>query len=104
MRALDEVRAVTGHEIGHYVLKHTWYGILFYSVAAIVLFWLADRLFPRIRPGLRKQCGPLASPAASGSDVRGVVAFRLLITPFSTVLSRTIVRHRPTNIRCGGRI
>ena len=27
--SLDEVRAVTGHEIGHYVLKHTWYGILF---------------------------------------------------------------------------
>ena len=45
--SLDEVRAVTGHEIGHYVLKHTWYGILFYSVSAIVLFWIAERLFPR---------------------------------------------------------
>ena len=44
---LDEVRAVTGHEIGHYVLEHTWYGILFYSLAAIVLFWIAERLFPR---------------------------------------------------------
>src|ERR1044072_4917537 len=45
--SLDEVRAVTGHEIGHYVLKHTWYGILIFSIIAIVLFWLADRLFPR---------------------------------------------------------
>ena len=44
---LDEVRAVTGHEIGHYVLKHTWWGILFYSVGAILLFWLANLLFPR---------------------------------------------------------
>jgi STE24 endopeptidase len=44
--SLDEVRAVTGHEIGHYVLKHTWYGILAYSVAAILFFWLADRTFP----------------------------------------------------------
>ncbi len=44
--SLDEVRAVTGHEIGHYVLKHTWYGILFYSIAAIILFWIADRAFP----------------------------------------------------------
>lgn len=43
--SLDEVRAVTGHEIGHYVLKHTWWGILFYSVAAIILFWIADRSF-----------------------------------------------------------
>jgi STE24 endopeptidase len=44
--SLDEVRAVTGHEIGHYVLKHSWWGILFFSVAAIVLFWIADRTFP----------------------------------------------------------
>ena len=44
--SLDEVRAVTGHEIGHYVLKHTWYGILVYSIAAILFFWLADRTFP----------------------------------------------------------
>ncbi len=44
--SLDEVRAVTGHEIGHYVLKHTWYGILFYAIAAIVLFWVAGRTFP----------------------------------------------------------
>ena len=44
--SLDEVRAVTGHEIGHYVLKHTWCGSC-YSIAAIVLFWIADRDFPR---------------------------------------------------------
>lgn len=45
--SLDEVRAVTGHEIGHYVLKHTLFGIAFYSALAILLLWLADRLFPR---------------------------------------------------------
>lgn len=43
---LDEVRAVTGHEIGHYVLKHTWWGILFYSIGAILLFFIADLTFP----------------------------------------------------------
>lgn len=43
---IDEVRAVTGHEIGHYVLKHTWYGIAAFSILAIVLFFIADRLFP----------------------------------------------------------
>jgi STE24 endopeptidase len=45
--SLDEVRAVTGHEIGHYVLKHSWWGILFFSVLAMILFWLADQLYPR---------------------------------------------------------
>ena len=44
--SLDEVRAVTGHEIGHYVLKHSWWGILVYSIAAIVMFWIAERTFP----------------------------------------------------------
>jgi STE24 endopeptidase len=44
--SLDEVRAVTGHEIGHYVLKHTWWGILFYSIAAIILFFVAEKTFP----------------------------------------------------------
>lgn len=43
---LDEVRAVTGHEIGHYVLKHTWWGILFTSICAIILFWIAEQSFP----------------------------------------------------------
>jgi STE24 endopeptidase len=44
--SLDEVRAVTGHEIGHYVLKHTWYGVVLFSIAAIIMFWIADRTFP----------------------------------------------------------
>ncbi len=44
--SLDEVRAVTGHEIGHYVLKHSWWGILVYSVGAAILFWLTDLTFP----------------------------------------------------------
>ncbi len=46
--SLDEVRAVTGHEIGHYVLGHVWRSVLVLSLLAVVLFFLADRLFPRI--------------------------------------------------------
>src|SRR5206468_5134936 len=63
--SLDEVRAVTGHEIGHYVLKHTWWGILFYAIGAILLFWLADRLFPRF--------ARLFGSTATIQDPRGVV-------------------------------
>jgi STE24 endopeptidase len=46
--SLDEVKAVTGHEIGHYVLGHVWRTVLLLSALAIVFFFLADRLFPRI--------------------------------------------------------
>jgi STE24 endopeptidase len=45
--SLDEVRAVTGHEIGHYVLAHVWRSVAVLSVLAMILFFLADRLFPR---------------------------------------------------------
>lgn len=87
--SLDEVRAVTGHEIGHYVLKHTWYGILFFSIAAIVLFWLADRLFPRFARAFGSN--------ASVGDPRGLpvlmfmgAAFMLLISPLLNSFARTI--------------
>jgi STE24 endopeptidase len=72
--SLDEVRAVTGHEIGHYVLKHTWWGILFFSVLAVVLFWLADRLFPRV--------AHVFGSEASIDDPRGVPVLFFLISLF----------------------
>lgn len=46
--SLDEVKAVTGHEIGHYVLHHIWRSVVVLSLLSILLFFLADRLFPRI--------------------------------------------------------
>jgi Zn-dependent protease with chaperone function len=86
---LDEVRAVTGHEIGHYVLKHTWWGILFTSIGAIVLFWIADRTFP----WFARRFG---SSAALG-DPRGLPVLLfiasllgLVTLPLSNSFSRTL--------------
>jgi STE24 endopeptidase len=45
--SLEEVRAVTGHEIGHYVLQHPWRKVLVFSLLSVLFFFLADRLFPR---------------------------------------------------------
>jgi STE24 endopeptidase len=72
---LDEVRAVTGHEIGHYVLKHTWMGILFYSLAAILLFWIAERTFP----WFARRFGSSASLA----EPRGVPVLIFMVSLFS---------------------
>jgi STE24 endopeptidase len=44
---LDEVKAVTGHEIGHYVLGHVWRTVVLLSVLAVLFFFVADRTFPR---------------------------------------------------------
>ena len=70
--SLDEVRAVTGHEIGHYVLKHTWWGILFSRSLAILFFWLADRLFPRFARAF-------GSNAAIG-DPRGIPVLMFIVS------------------------
>lgn len=87
--SLAEVRAVTGHEIGHYVLKHTWWGILFFSVLAIVLFWLADRLFPRFARFFGSRAA-IADPA--GVPVLLFVAsfFGLIASPLINTFSRTL--------------
>ena len=75
--SLDEVRAVTGHEIGHYVLKHTWWGILFTSICAIILFWIADRTFP----WFARRFGS----SAKLSEPRGLPVLMFMLTFFGFV-------------------
>jgi STE24 endopeptidase len=87
--SLDEVRAVTGHEIGHYVLKHTWYGILFYSVAAILLFWLAELLFPWFARAFGSSAG-IADPRGIPVLIFMVSLFGLLVMPLLNTFARTI--------------
>ena len=45
--SLDEVKAVTGHEAGHYVLGHVWRMVVVLSVLAMLAFFVADRLYLR---------------------------------------------------------
>jgi STE24 endopeptidase len=40
---LDEVLAVVGHELGHYVLGHTWKGFLFFTGGMLVGLYMAYR-------------------------------------------------------------
>lgn len=86
---LDEVRAVTGHEIGHYVLKHTWWGILFYSVAAIILFWIADRTFPWFARRFGSSAS-LAEPRGIPLLLFMVSLFGLLTLPIFNTFSRMV--------------
>lgn len=67
--SLDEVKAVTGHEIGHYVLGHVWRTVILLSVLAVLFFFIADRAFPRFARAFGSR--------ASVSDPRGlpVLAF-----------------------------
>jgi STE24 endopeptidase len=87
--SLDEVRAVTGHEIGHYVLKHTWWGILFYSIAAIALFWVADRTYPRFAKAFGSSA-TLAEPRGIPVLFFMISLFGLLTLPLFNTFGRTL--------------
>jgi STE24 endopeptidase len=43
--SLNEVRAVTAHEAGHYMLGHTWRYVFIFPLGAALLLWLVQRLF-----------------------------------------------------------
>ena len=86
---LDEVRAVTGHEIGHYVLKHTWWGILFNTIAAAILFLIVNRAFPWFARRFNS--------TASLSDPRGLPVLMFIVAllgflslPIFNTFSRTL--------------
>ena len=85
--SLAEVKAVTGHEIGHYVLGHVWQG-LGLSVLLITLgFLLVDRLY---LPVARR-----VGSDASLVDARGLPVLLLVLTLLGAVgipLNNTLTR------------
>lgn len=87
--SLDEVRAVTGHEIGHYVLRHTWWGVLVFSLIALVLFWLADRLYPLFARWFGSGA-PMAEPRSVPVLVFMVSALGMLALPLVNTFARTL--------------
>ena len=85
--ALDEVRAVTGHEIGHYVLHHVWWMVGVLAVLAMAFFFLADRLF-----------APFARAFGSDAelaDARGIPVLLFIVSLLSLLaqpLVNTLIR------------
>lgn len=85
--SIDEVRAVTGHEAGHYKLGHSWRTLLVMPLLAMLIFWLVNRLFA---PTAR-----LLGSTATLAEPRGLPVFMvlssvlsLLATPLQSSLTR----------------
>lgn len=88
---LAEVRAVVGHEMGHYAHMHVLWMTGVAAILLIVSFWLADRFYPLARRWLgANRVGDISDPA--GLPVLGVVvAFVfVLATPVLNTLVRTL--------------
>ncbi|WP_435418653.1 M48 family metallopeptidase [Parerythrobacter aurantius] len=85
--SLDEVRAVTGHEAGHYKLGHIWRYVVIFPLIAMLLFYLLHRLFA---PTAR-----LLGSTARLDEPRGLPVFAvvgsllgLIVTPVTNSLTR----------------
>lgn len=61
--SLDEVRAVTAHEIGHFVLRHVWRSVLLFSLIVMIAFFIADRSYNRVARALGSRAA-LSSPTS----------------------------------------
>lgn len=73
--SLDEVKAVTGHEAGHYKLGHVWRYVVVFPVLAGILLWLVQRLFA---PTAR-----LLGSDAQLHEPRGLPVFMVLVSVLS---------------------
>jgi STE24 endopeptidase len=85
--SLDEVKAVTGHEVGHYVLGHVWRSLFVVALTVMLAFFLADRLYPKLARAF-------GSDTELG-DPRGIPVFVFMIglllsvtSPITNTLSR----------------
>lgn len=84
--SLAEVRAVTGHEAGHYKLGHVWRSVVILPLLAMLFFFLLNRLFA---PAAR-----LLGTDAQLGEPRGLPVFMavgavlgLLATPITNSLT-----------------
>lgn len=85
--SLDEVKAVTGHEIGHYVLHHVWRTVAVFSALAILFFFLTDRLFPRFARAFGSAAS-LGDPTGLPVLLFMLSLFAVLAEPVTNTLSR----------------
>jgi len=86
----DEVAAVMGHELGHYVLGHVWKLVLSFTLIFTLAFWIASRVVPAIlaRYGERWKLRGVADVAAIPVYSMVLAAFMLVTTP----ITKSVVR------------
>jgi STE24 endopeptidase len=87
----DEVVAVMGHELGHYVLHHIWTGILAFAIIFLLGFWLVFRLAPLMlaRFGERWGVCDVADPAALPILSMIMSGFFFVMTPVTNSITRS---------------
>ncbi|HEX4511250.1 MAG TPA: M48 family metalloprotease, partial [Burkholderiaceae bacterium] len=87
---LPEIRAVMGHELGHYVMNHIYKGIVEFTVlfffGFLVVKWAMDRLLRTFGP--RWSLAGVGDVASLPLLAAAFSTFFLLATPISNTLTR----------------
>ena len=87
----EEIQAVMGHEMGHYVLDHIYNGILFFSVIIVILFallrWSLDASLARW--GEKWKIRGIGDTAVLPLVVLLASIFGFVMTPVSNTFTRT---------------
>ena len=87
----QEIAGVMGHEMGHYVLNHVWWGLAFFSGLAALAMFLISRIAPTLIArhgtkwgGIRDIGDPASMP------VLGILiaVFGMLATPLTNTMIR----------------
>ena len=86
----DEVAAVMGHELGHYVLGHVWKIVIAFTLIFTLAFFIASRIVPGIlaRYGERWKLRGVADVAAIPVYSMVLAVFMLVTTP----VTKSIIR------------
>ncbi len=87
----QEIAAVMGHEMGHYVLNHVWWGLAFFSALAALTMFLVSRIAPALIARYGARWGgirDLGDPASL--PVLGILiaTFMLIATPITKSMIR----------------
>ena len=88
--SLEEIEAVMGHEMGHYVLNHVYKGLMQIAILTVLGFALIAWLFDRLRARYEATWKVRAV-----GDIAGLPLFALLFTAYFFVLTpvtNTIIR------------
>ncbi|HET7176431.1 MAG TPA: M48 family metallopeptidase [Gammaproteobacteria bacterium] len=87
----EEVKAVLGHEMGHYVLHHVFHGIVEFSVLIIVGFAFLKWSFEKLRTGWGAGWGirDVGDPAGLPLLVALFSVYLFVLTPVTNSLTRT---------------
>lgn len=89
--SLEEIQAVMGHEMGHYVLDHVYNGILFFSVVIVIFFallrWALE--WTRARWGEKWQIRGIGDTAVLPLVVLLGSIFFFAMTPVLNTFTRT---------------